>query len=275
MFLKRSIKNVISIVATKSKNNNLLVSRAFASTSNLKNSGKSSSSVTSELLRNLKNEYEAQKEMIQEQAEELEPKKVLEGFSGFLKENNWTVEHVENSTLVTLKRRDEALQADVAIKFDLVEVFNELYEEEVEEFEEDSEETTNEQSGIKNEYENNEEIDEEMQFVALPFSLEIKRDSIPEKVLLFDCVLEGDESENGIIIENVAVMPVDTSKLSSTYTSPSYSQLDESLQESFEGFVDDLISSEELMGFVKNYSVASEAGMYQNWLKDVRSILKN
>ena len=273
--LTKSIVSVSKTVATsvvcKCKNNFGL--RAFASSSSsLKNSTDNStgaSSVTSKLLRNLKSEYEAQKEMIKEQAEELEPKKVLENFSNFLKENNWTVEHAENSTLVTLKRRDESLQADVLVKFDLYEVFNELFEDNVEE-EFDSDETTE-----NDEIESSEEVDEEVQFVTLPFSLEIKRDSIPDKTLLFDCVLEGDESENEIIIENVSVMPAEGSKAGSSYSAPNYSQLDESLQENFEEFINNLVASEELMGFIKNYSLASEAGLYQKWLKDVRSILKN
>ena len=264
-------KTVATSVVSKCKNNFGL--RAFASSSSsLKSSTDNStnaSSVTSKLLRNLKSEYEAQKEMIKEQAEELEPKKVLENFSNFLKENNWTVEHAEDSTLVTLKRRDESLQADVLVKFDLYEVFNELFEDNVEE-EFDSDETTE-----NDEIESSEEVDEEMQFVTLPFSLEIKRDSIPDKTLLFDCVLEGDESENEIIIENVSVMPAEGSKAGSSYSAPNYSQLDESLQENFEEFINNLVASEELMGFIKNYSLASEAGLYQKWLKDVRSILKN
>lgn len=264
-------KTVATSVVSKCKNNFGL--RAFASSSSsLKSSTDNStnaSSVTSKLLRNLKSEYEAQKEMIKEQAEELEPKKVLENFSNFLKENNWTVEHAEDSTLVTLKRRDESLQADVLVKFDLYEVFNELFEDNVEE-EFDSDETTE-----NDEIESSEEVDEEVQFVTLPFSLEIKRDSIPDKTLLFDCVLEGDESENGIIIENVSVMPAEGSKADSSYSAPNYSQLDESLQENFEEFINNLVASEELMGFIKNYSLASEAGLYQKWLKDVRSILKN
>lgn len=266
-------KNAVTSIVVNKCNKSIGI-RAFASSSSLKNSAdkvNSTTSVTSQLLRNLKSEYEAQKEMVKEQAEELEPRKVLENFSNFFKENNWSIEHAEDSTLVILKRRDELLQADVLLKFDLVEVFNELYEDNVEE-EFDSEETV-EESESSTEIENR--VDEEMQFVTLPFSLEIKRDSIPEKTLLFDCVLEGDESENGIIIENVAVMPTDTSKLDKSYSAPNYSQLDETLQENFEEFVDSLVASDELMGFVKNYSVASEAGLYQKWLKDVRSILKN
>jgi hypothetical protein len=266
-------KNAVTSIVVNKCNKTIGI-RAFASSSSLKNSAdkvSSTTSVTSQLLRNLKSEYEAQKEMVKEQAEELEPRKVLENFSNFFKENNWSIEHAEDSTLVTLKRRDELLQADVLLKFDLVEVFNELYEDNVEE-EFDSEETV-EESESSTEIENR--VDEEMQFVTLPFSLEIKRDSIPEKTLLFDCVLEGDESENGIIIENVAVMSTDTSKLDKSYSAPNYSQLDETLQENFEEFVDSLVASDELMGFVKNYSVASEAGLYQKWLKDVRSILKN
>jgi hypothetical protein len=266
-------KNAVTSIVVNKCNKSIGI-RAFASSSSLKNSAdkvNSTTSVTSKLLRNLKSEYEAQKEMVKEQAEELEPRKVLENFSNFFKENNWSIEHAEDSTLVILKRRDELLQADVLLKFDLVEVFNELYEDNVEE-EFDSEETV-EESESSTEIENR--VDEEMQFVTLPFSLEIKRDSIPEKTLLFDCVLEGDESENGIIIENVAVMSTDTSKLDKSYSAPNYSQLDETLQENFEEFVDSLVASDELMGFVKNYSVASEAGLYQKWLKDVRSILKN
>lgn len=259
-------KTVVNSVINKCNKNSNFGLRSFAFSS-LKHSTENTGSITTELVRNLKSEYEAQKEMIKEQAEELEPKKVLESFSSFLKENNWTLEHSEDSTLVTLKRRDESLQADVLVKFDVAEIFNELYEENVEEEEFEPSETE------ANEIENS--VDEEMQFVTLPFSLEIKRDSITDKHLLFDCVLEGDESENGIIIENVSVIPSDSTKLDASYSAPNYSQLDESLQENFEEFVDNLIGSEELMGFVKNYSVASEAGLYQKWLKDVRSILKN
>lgn len=260
-------KTVVNSVINKCNKNSNFGLRSFASSS-LKHSTENNGSITTELVRNLKSEYEAQKEMIKDQAEELEPKKVLENFSSFLKENKWTLEHSEDSTLVTLKRRDESLQADVLVKFDVAEIFNELYEDNVE-GEEEFESSEAEASEIEN------SVDEEIQFVTLPFSLEIKRDSITDKHLLFDCVLEGDESENGIIIENVAVIPSDSTKLDTSYSAPNYSQLDESLQENFEKFVDNLIGSEELMGFVKNYSVASEAGLYEKWLKDVRSILKN
>lgn len=277
MFLKRSI---ISAAVSVSKNlrNKSISLRAFASSSNLKVHSEAKSVATSELLQSLKSEYEAQKELIKEEAEELEPKQVLENFSTFLKENNWTVEHSENSTLVTLKRRDESLQADISLKFDAVEIFNELYdesiteEEEYDHIEENAQE--NNENGIKNELGN--EIDEEMQIVALPFTVEVRRDSITDKALLFDCVLEGDEAENNIVIENVSVLPTDPAVNPQTsFTAPNFSNLDESLQENFEGFVNELVASEELMGFIKGYSVASEAGMYQKWLKNVRSILKH
>ena len=278
MFLNRSksfvhvSKNVLSSVANKCYKNFGL--RTFASSSSsLKNStetaSNSTSSATSELLRNLKSELESHREMVKDQIEELEPKNVLDSYSNFLKEKNWTVEHVENSTLVTLKRRDESLQADVMVKFDVAEIFNELYDNAEEDFESDEVVEESEANEIEN------SVDEEMQFVTLPFSLEIKRDSIADKTLLFECVLEGDESQSGIIIENVAVIPTDASKQDTSYSAPNYSQLDENLQESFEAFVDNLVAGEELMGFVKNYSIASEAGLYQQWLKDVRSILKN
>lgn len=273
MFLKRSI---ISAAVSVSKNlrTKSTVLRAFASSANLKSHSEAKSVATSELLQSLKKEYDTQKELIKEQGEELEPKQVLETFSAFLNENKWTLEHSENSTLVTLKRRDETLQADISLKFDVVEIFNELYNENVEEEFDPMEAEEQEENGIKDELGN--EIDEEVQFVALPFSVEIRRDSIVDKSLLFDCVLEGDEGENNIVIENVSVLPTDPAvNPQTTFTAPNFAQLDENLQENFEAFVNELIASEELMGFMKNYSVASEAGMYQKWLNNARSIIKN
>lgn len=269
MFIKRAIISACTAARLgKTNQNKNLILRTFASspaTVSLKNAIVNSST---NLVRALKDEFEAQKEMVADQAEELEPQNVLQKFSNFLRENKWNVDHPYDSTLVTLRRRDEALQAEVTIKFDSVEVFNELYEENSEELDEGPIES------FKNVAEM-EEIDEEMQLVTLPFSIEIHRHTVPEKTLLFDCVLEGDETDNNIVIENVSVMPIDSASRDSAYLAPNYSQLDESLQESFEEFVNSLVGSGELMGFIKNYSVASETNMYQYWLNNVRSILKD
>lgn len=273
MLIKRSIISLLS----KQKSTVSIASkgiRAFASTELKTQNGSKPKSVASELLRTLKAEIEAQKNLIKEQPEELEAKNVLKSYDAFLKENKWTVEHAENSTAVTMKRRDEGLQADVAINFDLMEVFNEVVDaEDLEEFNEEQEEEEEVDQEIETSTEMD-EIDEDVDFLALPFSIEIKRDSIPDKSLRFNCVLEGTSDQNEIIIENASIIPSD-STIQSAYISPSYNQLDADLQESFEGFVNELVGSEELMGFVMNYSIASEASMYQKWMKDVASIIKN
>lgn len=276
--LKRCLTSAFNkcITVKSVKCDSIKLFRCFSSSSSALKSANSSKSVTSELLKNLKNELEAQKESIKEQPEEFDPKTVLENFSDFLKENNWTLEHPEGSTLVTLKRRDKNLQADLAIKFDLVEVFNELSQsEEDADFEQEQGEYENEINSAKNEDQLSEEVDEISQFYSLPFTLEIKRDSIPDKSLNFDCFINGDEGQNEIVIDNAAIVPLDGRTTETVYTSPNYSDLDESLQENFEEFVNELVSGEELMSFMTSYSVATEAGMYQKWLNDVSNILKN
>ena len=238
---------------------------------------------TKELIKTLESELNDQMETIKE--EEMTPSSVLENFSEFIEQGQWKIEHPKDTLMVTLRRRDEKLQADVAIKFDLLEVYNELYnnpESELMNQEEESEESG--RRGYENDQINNsnEKIDEidEFDYASLPISVEIKRDSVNGKQLNFECILEGDEEQSDFIIESVSV--ADNSNASSnvnvnTYTAPNFSQLDESLQENFQEFLTGMLGSnqEELMAFIKEYSLAQEAGMYQKWLGEVRDILKH
>ena len=226
---------------------------------------------TSVLLRNIKKEIKSQKSIVEDQPEELDPKVVLANNESFLKENNWTLLHPEGSTLITLNSRDTNLEADISIKFDLVDVFNELSqaEEDTEEMEMDNEEEIVEDDLAEH------EVDEIDQFVSLPFTLEIKRDSLPEKTLQLECLINGNKNQNEIVIDNIAVVPLKESKdISAIYTSPNFADLDEQFKSSFDDFVSKLVKSDDLMNFMKEYSIASEASMYQNWLSDLTNILK-
>ena len=230
---------------------------------------RSSSNPTKELIKTLEVELADQVETIKE--EEMSPSAVLEAFSDFIEQGEWKLEHPKDTLIVTLRRRDEKLQADVAVKFDMLQVYNELYNNsESEMFDEDAAETETDQ--IEG---SNESIDE-FDFTSLPFSVEIKRDSVQGKQLNFECILEGDEEQSELIIENVSIKNDNASANSNVYDAPNFAQLDESLQENFKEFLVNLIpgGQEELMAFMKEYAVAQEAGMYQNWLGEVRDILK-
>lgn len=261
------------ITVNSSKCNGIKLARCFSSA--LKSA--SNASIASELSKTLRNELESHKEQIKELPEDFDIKTVLENHSDFLKEHGWTIEHPEGSTLVTLMRRDANLKADIVLKYDLMEVFSELYQQQEEEEAmdyEEAEETSREIESKNEEF--SEEIDENEQFLSFPFTLEVKRDAITDKFLKFDCFLNGSESENQIVIEDAQVIPRDTDTSPETaYLSPNYSDLDEKLQENFEEFVNELVHSEPLMDFMASYSFASEAKMYKKWLIDVADLVKN
>ena len=246
--------------------------------------------INSKLLRTLNTEIESQKEVYNEQAKELDPQNVIQEFTEFFNENNWKLDHPEGKTQVTLKRRDEVMKADVILKFDLVQVFNELYENDAEnefdnELQEEEEEDFREEMKNSSDKEINDEmdmdVDEDLEISALPFTLQIQRDSIPEKILMFECIAEGTEEDSQLIIENVSILPAAsaTADSLSTYTAPNFSQLDEALQEAFEDYVKKLVgetsSSADLFTFMKSYSVAKEAQFYESWLQSVKDLVKN
>lgn len=254
---------------------------------------RSNSNPTKELIKTLESELAEQIETIKE--EEMNPSTVLESFSEFLEQGNWKIEHAKDTLLVALRRRDEKLKADVAIKFDLLQIYNELYnnsesdlmdQEDGGELEEEGGSISTRTSSYDNDQitDSNESIDDvdEFNYLSFPFSVEIKRDSVLGKQLNFECVLEGDEEESNVQIESVSVQSTDSTKadsanISNTYTAPNFAQLDESLQENFQEFLSNMLgdSQEELMAFMNKYAVAQEAGMYQKWLGEVRDILKH
>lgn len=264
-----------------------ICTRSFASPASKANN--TPKPINSKLLRTLNTEIESQKEVYNEQAKELDPQNVIQEFTEFFNENNWKLDHPEGKTQVTLKRRDEVMKADVILKFDLVQVFNELYENDAEnefdnELEEEFHEETKDSSGKEIiEDEMDMDIDEDLEISALPFTLQIQRDSIPEKILMFECITEGTEEDSQLIIENVSILPATTTTATagdlSTYTAPNFSQLDEALQEAFEDYVKKLVgetsSSADLFTFMKSYSVAKEAQFYESWLQSVKDLVKN
>lgn len=244
--------------------------------SNNANKNNSEKDATKSLLRLLESEISTQIQLNEKLPEGVfNPQVVLEEFDDFLKENNWTLNHSERSNFVTLKRRDENLQADVTVKFDVAIVSNEMYETE-EQFEEEQEDL--EEDGEEHEIEASEEkeMDEEDYSVwsAIPFSVEIKRDFIPGRSLVFDCVSEGNESDSTITIENASVVPDTVELAPDAYHSPNYSQLDEDLREAFDAYVNKLVlNPADLSAFIKSYSYATEAIRYEEWLKDVKTIV--
>lgn len=269
---KRSLISTLTKCINPKHSKNL--TRTFASVS----TKPKNKSITSELIKTLKIEISAQENSIKEQPEEFDPKLVIKEHDQFLKSKNWNLCHPEGSTFVTLRRRDADLNADISVKFNLVEVVNELSQSEQDEEFDDGEfenDDNIESSSKSNKNDSiSEEVDEIDQFISIPFTVEIERDSMPEKVLTFECSLNGDKARSDIIIENVSIIPSKPSE-SSIYTSPNYSDLDESLKESFDEFVNSMVHSDDLLTFMMDYSVAVEAGMYQNWLSDVNNILKN
>jgi hypothetical protein len=275
---------VSGIRCISSASRKLSTSSSSALKSAKSSNGKNSVS-SSKLLRSLTAEIEAQREVSQDQAEEFDPQSVLKEFSGFLNKGSWTLEHdLQNSTQVTLKRRDDTMQADISLKFDLTQVFNEIYDLENSEFdqeeeeEEDYEEEEEEVDEIKDENEQDihDEIDEDLEFAALPFVMEIQRDSIPGKTLLFDCITEGNTNESEICLQNVSIR--NNNNNLANYVAPNYEHLDEELQNAFSEYARKLVGSPEqekdLFTFIKSYSVAAESRQYSNWLNEVKDMIK-
>lgn len=282
MFLSAVRRSLISVGVSSTKNF-LLKSlkkdaiKTFATVA----SKRTNSNPTKELIKTLESEIADQIETIKE--EEMNPSTVLESFSEFLQKGNWKLEHPKDTLMVTLSRRDEKLQANIAVKFDLLQVYGELYDDGSESSLMNEEEEEGESENYENDQitDSNESIDdvEGLDYVSFPISVEIKRDNVAGKHLSFDCVLEGDDEQAEILIENVSILNTESANINSNsnaYTSPNFVQLDESLQENFQEFLGNMIgeNQEELMSFVKEYVVAQEAEMYQKWLGQVRDILK-
>ena len=169
-----------------------------------------------------------------------------------------------------MRRRDEKLQADVAVKFDMLQVYNELYNNsESEMFDEDAAETETDQ--IEG---SNESIDELISPVC-HFQLKLNATASRKAAQLW---MHLGRWRRTIRTHYRKRQYQEWQRLSNAnvYDAPNFAQLDESLQENFKEFLVNLIpgGQEELMAFMKEYAVAQEAGMYQNWLGEVRDILK-
>ena len=283
MILSAARRSLLSLAYSSTTRSNLLklakkdAIKAFSTAA----TKRSSSNPMKELIKSLETELADQIETIKD--EEITPSAVLEAFSEFIEQGKWKIEHAKDTLMVTLRRRDEKLQADIAVKFDLLQVYNEIYNNSESELFDQQEGEEEEGKDYENDQisNSNESIDE-FDYASLPLSIEIKRDSVKGKQLNFECILEGDEEQSELIIENVSVFHNATSNPNNpqpndnVYNAPNFSQLDESLQENFKEFLTNILpgGQEELMAFMKEYAVAQEAGMYQNWLGEVRDILK-
>lgn len=276
MFLSAARRSLISALSCSSKRiflnsikRNTIKSFSSTATSTLK---RSNSNPTKELIKTLETELADQAESIKD--EEISPSNVLDSFSEFIGRGNWKIEHSPDNLMVSLKRRDEKLAADITVKFDLLQVYNNVSEVSQSEIYDQDEP----QMSSTTESESFGELDD-YDVVSLPISVEIIRDSVSEKKLNFECILEGDEEESSLVIENISIEPINSSPShpSTIYTSPNFAQLDETLQENFKEFLVNMMggNSEELLSFIQEYSVAHEALMYQKWLGEVRDVLKH
>jgi len=118
------------------------------------------------------------------------------------------------------------------------------------------------------------DADEDLEPQPYNFTLEVTRQSGPEKTLKFEVeVLSGiDDTAEDIYITAVHVLPKD-SKVESPYLGPDYYSLDETLREGFDAFVKK--NFKKLVPFIAAYSRAKESKEYAGWLNDVKQIVSS
>lgn len=235
----------------------------------------------SRLLRQLDVEIGEQRRVIEESGEDMSPQAVLEGFSEVVGgAGGWQVSDAPGQALVTMTRRDPALNGTLTVRFNLSEVINgssmEFDQDEYDEEEEEGDESEETKSDIEARQEEGEGEfeDDSPGYASFSVTVELVRDSLPDKKLVFDCMAEAAEDSPTLTVENVAILSTDMSTDgNATYNGPDYSTLDEDLRGAFDKFIEKTVKPAEMVSFISAYAQAKEANEYQSWLEQAKAIL--